>query len=142
MPETSVHATPQPLTTFGTRSNLKRKTAVLNSEFSIPKTACLSKAKNANLSHGLSIANGYVFTRLLHHECGGYCCSVNIFGLNFVVVCLVDSLFSTIILVSVLKSKRSKTTQTKEHSKQSNINKIKFIYLQIHEKRNITNILI
>ena len=41
--------------------------------------------------------------------------------------------------------KRCKTTWTKEHSKQSGTNKIKFIYQQIHEKEtllNITNILI
>ena len=33
-------------------------------------------------------------------------------------------------------------TWTKEHSKQSSTDKIKFIYQQIHEKGNITNILI
>ena len=30
----------------------------------------------------------------------------------------------------------------REHSKQSSTNKIKFIYREIHEKGNITNILI
>ena len=36
-------------------------------------------------------------------------------------------------------------TRTKEHSKQSSTNKIKFIYQQVHKKetlQNITNILI
>ena len=33
-------------------------------------------------------------------------------------------------------------TQIKEHSKQSSTNKIKFIYQEIHEKGNFTNILI
>ena len=54
----------------------------------------------------------------------------------------------TIFVGSLLKSKlskRYKTTWTKEHSKQSNTNKIKFIYQQIHKKdtlQNISNILI
>ena len=39
-------------------------------------------------------------------------------------------------------SAQCKTTWTKEHLKQSGTNKIKFIYQEIHEKRNITNILI
>ena len=58
------------------------------------------------------------------------------------VVCLVISLFPTNYVGLLLKSKRSKTTQTKEHSKQSNTNKIKSIYQQRHERGNITNILI
>ena len=56
-----------------------------------------------------------------------------------VVWCLVPSPF---IVGSLLKSKQNKMTRTKEHSKRSNTNKIKFIYQQIHKKGSITNILI
>ena len=51
----------------------------------------------------------------------------------------------TIYIGSLLKNKQRKTMRTKEHSKQSSTNKIKFIYQQIHKKetlQNITNILI
>ena len=80
-------------------------------------------------------------------NCGGYCCLVNIFGPPFwhdtlLFWCLVPS---PSILVYIWKGKRSKqceTTRTKEHSKQSSTNKIKFIFQEIHEKENITNIFI
>ena len=55
-------------------------------------------------------------------------------------VFLVDILLPQFKLAHYWKAievKRCKTTRTKEHSKQSNTNKIKFIYLQIH-KGNIT----
>ena len=55
--------------------------------------------------------------------------------------CLVPKIY----VGSLLKSKRSKTMRTKENSKQSSTNKIKFIYQQIHKKetlQNITNTLI
>ena len=49
---------------------------------------------------------------------------------------LVNSLVPTIYVGSLLKSKRSKTTRTKEHLKQSYTNKIKFIYQEIHKRKH------
>ena len=76
----------------------------------------------------------------------GYCCLVNIFRSSILWGYVWLIVRSPINYVGFIIEKAIEVhdvkTRTKEHSKQSNTNKIKFIYQQIHEKGNITNILI
>ena len=56
------------------------------------------------------------------------------------VVCLVFSLFPYNLCCFIFEKANEvicETTRTKEHEKKSGINKIKFIYQEIHEKGNI-----
>ena len=96
---------------------------------------------NAGLKKNLKVAIMIMVYTFFFFLVGGllfgeYFWSLILWWYVWLIVCSLQ-----IYVGSLLKSKRSKTTRTKEYSKQSSTSKIKFIYQQIHEKGNITNIL-